>query len=67
VNLLPCPWCGGPVRVGEKYDECSNNPSTSSPAIVCDTCIYQIDFGFGTVQQIVSAWNERYTEPETKT
>lgn len=57
--LLPCPWCGGPVKIGDAYEGYRVRPAMNYPGIVCAVCNYCIDFGMRSSHKIKQKWNER--------
>ena len=56
MELKPCPFCGGKVRLDTAYSYFQDT------VICCDGCdmVYTLDDCSATKEQIAEAWNRRY-------
>lgn len=63
-ELLPCPFCGGTPRIGDKYEGAGQRPSMNYPEIVCDQCGLRTDFGKRGFHRMFIAWNARAESAE---
>lgn len=61
--LKPCPFCGGPARLGDRYESAGQRPSKNYPAAWCDACQIDLSFGQRSAWRVVEAWNRRTDPP----
>lgn len=62
-GLKPCPFCGSSVRWGDRFECFTSRPRMSYPAIVCDVCELNVDFGIllqRLKHKMRQKWNLRY-------